>query len=136
MKVWKNKSAVDDGAYKHTDHSCRMNGSEIDKEYSYSYTPDITLLSFSGFEQPANQVILSKDRFSNGRRWVECQELTEANSFCSSRSLIRGSRYLIPRSMSLDTLAKRREIILGNGQARRGWDSNIVFTIVRKTGID
>ena len=70
MKVWKNKSAVDDGAYKHTDHSCRMNGSEIDKEYSYSHTPDITLLSFSGFEQPANQVILSKDRFSNGRQWV------------------------------------------------------------------
>ena len=38
--------------------------------------------------------------------------------------------------MSLDRLAKRRATILGNGQARRGLDLNIVFTIVGNTGID
>jgi hypothetical protein len=74
-------SAAGNGAYKQTDHSCRVNSGEIDKEYSYSHTPDITLLSFSGFEQPANQVILSKDRFSNGRRWVGVSGTDRGQSF-------------------------------------------------------
>ena len=49
-------------------------------------------------------------------------ELTGGDPFCSSRSLIKGSRYLIARLMSLDMLAKRLETILRNDQARHDLD--------------
>jgi hypothetical protein len=58
-----------------------MNSREISKKYSYSHTPDVPLLALSGLKQPANQVILSWDKFSNGRQILGVSRTDWGQSF-------------------------------------------------------
>jgi hypothetical protein len=105
----------------YTYHQGRVDGHKVDGQHSDDKMPHISALSLCNLEHPTRKVILCGKQLRNAGRAGMKKLLTglSGHSFpcaasCLRRSLIRGSKCMVPHLMSFGIFRKREATNLGN----------------------
>ena len=122
---------------KSTHHRSRADGREISEQHTGDKQPHVSLLR--NLERPTDNIILCGKQLRNARQAAMKRLLTGLSghslpcvSSCSIRSLIRGSRSLVPRLMAVGISWKIGATILGNESERTPGNLTLAPTVLSK----